>query len=428
MKTMFDINESFKAARTEYNQIYKNFLYINDYYAKLYQQDFVDLFSASTFSKVVPHWLSDVDYCALIKEDNNYEYYPSPEGDAALIHEFHKFIRRIYGLDFSCYATLICQGTMQAIDAISCITKGKVVFVMDSTVTFAKSIPTANGAKVVLIKTDDGIIDMEDLERKISAYPEEDRMYLYINYPNNPTGSQLTADEMKEVVRITQKYNLKVVHDHDICMTSYAVGHPSISIFSDKEAERNCIEIYTFSKEFGLSGLRVGVIVGNRDFIEMIKYHNYEMNVMIPKLNQEVARIAMARINPDEVRTRIGDSMCALVNGFRGLGWEELKNPQAGISFLLPAPKDFMKKFGNMAGEMFAFDMQKNFGIGVGPAKCNCLNKGKYIRVLSMEPADKCLEMFARISGRISPDMPVPESLYDEYRKMIKRGESCNVR
>lgn len=425
---MFKINENFEKARAEYNRIYKNFLYINDYYSKMYQSDFMDLFSASTFSKVVPHWLSDSDYCALVKANNNYEYYTSPEGDQELIHEFHKFIREIYGLDFSNYATLICQGTMQAIDAISCITKGKVVFVMDSTVTFAKSIPTANGAQVVFIKTNDGIIDTVDLEQKICEYSEEDRMYLYINYPNNPTGSQLSIDEIREVVRITQKYNLKVVHDHDICMTSYSDERPSISIFVDEEAEKNCIEIYTFSKEFGLSGLRVGVIVGNREFIDMIKYHNYEMNVMIPKLNQQIARIAMERIEPNEVKMRISESMYTLINGFRRLGWNELRTPQAGISFLLPAPKGFIEKFGEMAGELFAFHMQRDYGIGVGPAKCNCIDKGKYIRVLSMEPAEKCSVMFERIYGKVSPDMQVPEALLEEYKNMIKKGESCDVR
>ena len=183
MNSMYNINESFRIARTEYNQVYKDFLYINDYYNKEYGSDFVDLFSASTFSKVVPQWLSDKDYNELLKKDN-YEHYPSPEGNKDLIDAFHKFIKRIYGLDFRKYATLVCQGTMQAIDAISCISKGKIAFVIDSTVTFAKSIPTANGAKVVLIKTNNGIIDFDDLERKICSYPEEDRMYLYINYPN----------------------------------------------------------------------------------------------------------------------------------------------------------------------------------------------------------------------------------------------------
>lgn len=55
MNSMYNINESFRIARKEYNQVYKDFLYINDYYDKIYGSDFVDLFSASTFSKVVPH-------------------------------------------------------------------------------------------------------------------------------------------------------------------------------------------------------------------------------------------------------------------------------------------------------------------------------------------------------------------------------------
>ncbi len=425
MNSMYNINESFRIARMEYNQIYKDFLYINYYYDKVYGTGFMDLFSASTFSRVVPQWLSDEDYNELLKKDN-YEHYPSPEGNKDLIDSFHHFIKRIYNLDFSKYATLVCQGTMQAIDAISCISKGKIAFVIDATVTFAKSIPTANGAKVVLIKTNNGIIDFEDLESKICSYPEEDRMYLYINYPNNPTGSQITIDDLKEILRITQKYNLKVVHDHDICMTSYT--RPPISIFEEECAEQNSIEIYTFSKEFGLSGLRVGIIVGNRDFIDMIRYHNYEMNVMIPSLNQRIACTALERVEPSVVKEKITASMDTLVMGFQKLGWEKLEHPQAGISFLLPAPKQFIEVFGEDAGELFAFHMQKDFGIGVGPAKCNCLEKGKYIRILSMEPADMCLKMFERIDKKVSPDMNIPDSLHKEYREILKEGERHNVR
>lgn len=44
MNSMYNINESFRIARKEYNQVYKDFLYINDYYDKIYGSDFVDLF------------------------------------------------------------------------------------------------------------------------------------------------------------------------------------------------------------------------------------------------------------------------------------------------------------------------------------------------------------------------------------------------
>lgn len=36
MNSMYNINESFRIARMEFNQIYKDFLYINDYYDKVY--------------------------------------------------------------------------------------------------------------------------------------------------------------------------------------------------------------------------------------------------------------------------------------------------------------------------------------------------------------------------------------------------------
>lgn len=422
------INPSFLAARTEFNEIYKDFLFISDYYQKIYGKRYVDLFTASTFSNVVPSLISTEDYINELKKDAYYQEYPSPSGDNELVNSFINFIKRVYHLDFSSYEIMVCQGTMQAIDAISCVLNGKIVFVIDSTVTFAKSIPTANGNEVVLVKTNDGIIDFDDLENKIKAYDAQEEMYLYLNYPNNPTGAQLTKAEFSKVIDITQKYGLKIVHDHDICFTSYDPERPSISIFEDKRAINNCIEIYTLSKELGLSGLRVGVIVGNREFIQMVRYHNYEMNIMIPSLNQRLAAYALQRVNPEIISRKIQASMKSLVNGFRALGWTNLSFPQAGIAFLLPVPDSYEKEYGEKSGELFAFFLQKNYGIGVGPAKCNCLTKGTYIRVLAMEPEEKCKKMFEEIKHYVSPNMSTNPTLYYEYCDIIRTAKQYDVR
>lgn len=424
----FVMNDNFVHARTEYNQIYKNFLYISEYYREIFKEEYVDLFTASTFSKVVPTLIEDKDYEKMIKGNSCYANYPSPEGNSTLLNAFHQFIRKIYDLDFSNYETMVCQGTMQAIDAISCILKGSVVFVMDSTVTFAKSIPTANGAEVVLIKTNDGILDIDDLTDKIHMYSNSKIKYLYINYPNNPTGAQITEGDLAQIIDVTQKYDIRIVHDHDICLTSYDSERPVISIFKNEKAIRNSIEIYTLSKEFGLSGLRIGIIVGNREFVKMIKYHNYEMNIMIPTLNQKIAELALNRMDINDTTNKIYNSMKTLVEGFRKLGWNNLRFPQAGISFLLEVPEAFVRKYNEQSGELFAFYLQKEFGIGVGPAKCNCLYRTNYIRVLSMEPGECCGMMFEKIRNYVSPQMETSNNLYNEYIDIIKLAEKSDVR
>ena len=427
-KSQIQMKSSFWAARSEFNQIYKNFLFVSDYYQKIYGERYIDLFTASTFSKVVPSLIATNDYVNELKSDMYYQEYPSPSGDDQLINSFIDFIKRVYQLDFSSYEIMVCQGTMQAIDAISRVLNGKIVFVMDSTVTFAKSIPTANGAKIVLIKTNNGIIDFDDLEKKIKAYSPQEYMYLYLNYPNNPTGAQLSKSEFSKLIDITQKYNLQIVHDHDICFTSYDPERPAISIFADKRAIENSIEIYTLSKEFGLSGLRVGIIVGNKKFIRMIKYHNYEMNIMIPSLNQRLAALALQRADPKIISNKIQSTMKVLVEGFQSLGWTHLKMPQAGIAFLLPVPNSYVKEYGDKSGAIFSFYLQKNYGIGVGPAKCNCLTKGQYIRVLAMEPSEKCQKMFDFIKNKVNVDMEIDHRLYSDYCNIIQLAEEHDVR
>lgn len=195
-KSQIQMKSSFWAARSEFNQIYKNFLFVSDYYQKIYGERYIDLFTASTFSKVVPSLIATKDYVNELKSDMYYQEYPSPSGDDQLINSFIDFIKRVYQLDFSSYEIMVCQGTMQAIDAISRVLNGKIVFVMDSTVTFAKSIPTANGAKIVLIKTNNGKYSSDRDTLRVeckSAVFHADFLLLRLSRFGNSTGSDASS-------------------------------------------------------------------------------------------------------------------------------------------------------------------------------------------------------------------------------------------
>lgn len=299
---------------------------------------------------------------------------------------------------------------------------------MDSTVTFAKELPMLNGAEIVLVNTNHGIIDFKDLKHKLEIYKNRNIKYFYINYPNNPTGAQLSEIEFKNLIDIALKNNLLIVHDHDICFVSYKKQKPIISIFNIKRAQETAIEIFTFSKEFGLSGLRVGLIVGNKDIIDMIKFHNYERNIMIPKLNQKLACIALKKFNKNEIIKNISQSMKTLINEFEKLGWKNIIKPHAGISFLLEVPKKFIDAFGKNSGELFAFFLISEYGIGVGPAIVNNRNLQNYIRILSMENSKKCSKVFSTIKNEVSPDMEVPKELYKKYIKILSITDTNYIR
>ena len=218
------------------------------------------------------------------------------------------------------------------------------------------------------------------------------------------------------------------MHDHDICFTSHNIERPVISILQVPGALNNCIEVYTLSKEFGLSGLRVAFVVGNKELIHLLQLHNYELSVMTPIFNQMVAEVALKYVQPQIIQDNIKQVMNVLVNGFRELGWENLESPHAGIAFLLPVPQIFIDFFGEKSDEVFSFYLQKYASIGVGPGKVYGKYGANFVRILSMASLDSSYKVFDILRDvGISPNMDVSPDLLKEYEMFLYEHRGYNL-
>ena len=88
---------------------------------------------------------------------------------------------------------------------------------------------------------------------------------IVINHPHNPTGASLDAGSMAAICEIAEQFDAVLVSDEVYRGLTLVDGitTPSAQLFSDK-----AITVGSMSKAFGLSGLRVGWIVGPEDIIE----------------------------------------------------------------------------------------------------------------------------------------------------------------
>lgn len=77
---------------------------------------------------------------------------------------------------------------------------------------------------------------------------------IVVNFPHNPTGVSITAEEQKELVAIAAEAQAWLVWDHAFGELTYAADPlPLPTRWYDR-----CIAWGTFSKSYGLAGLRVG--------------------------------------------------------------------------------------------------------------------------------------------------------------------------
>lgn len=85
---------------------------------------------------------------------------------------------------------------------------------------------------------------------------------LYINYPNNPTGTVATREFFERVVAFARKNNILVVNDAAYGALTYD-GYEPLSFLSVDGAKEVGLEVHSLSKSFNMTGWRIGFLVGD---------------------------------------------------------------------------------------------------------------------------------------------------------------------
>ncbi len=106
--------------------------------------------------------------------------------------------------------------------------------------------------------------------------------------PINPLGTAYTEAEIKEICQISEEHNLLVIDD--VTYRDFSEPFPTYDFIPDKT-----IVSYTFSKQCGLAGMRIGVLAAPRELMDrMMPYNTNVLSVNI--LAQRGALAAMEKI------------------------------------------------------------------------------------------------------------------------------------
>ena len=90
---------------------------------------------------------------------------------------------------------------------------------------------------------------------------------LYLNTPNNPSGKVLNKSQLEQVADFVRTHNLWLISDEAYDGMTYD-DHVHISIGSFPDMFERTVSIFTFSKVYMFSGLRLGYVVTGEDTIK----------------------------------------------------------------------------------------------------------------------------------------------------------------
>ena len=92
---------------------------------------------------------------------------------------------------------------------------------------------------------------------------------MWTNYPNMPTGAPASRQLYERLVRFGLEHNILICNDNPY---SFILNDKPLSILSVPRARECCVELNSLSKAHNMSGWRVGMIAGEREYVsELLK-------------------------------------------------------------------------------------------------------------------------------------------------------------
>ena len=222
-----------------------------------------------------------------------YTHYGDPKGDPELIVAIRRAWKEDFGQNVSedeiLVTTSSCIGMSQAMMGI--LNPGDEIIVFGPYFAdYASQAALAGGRLVeVITREADGYRPHEDALR--SAITPRTRAMI-VNTPCNPTGAAYDRETLEMLARIAQEYDLLILADE--IYTRYLYDGEFIPMRTLPGMAERTVTLNSFSKNFLMTGWRVGYIIAHPELIQVFKAINDALTYAAPSISQRAAIKALS--------------------------------------------------------------------------------------------------------------------------------------
>jgi LL-diaminopimelate aminotransferase len=213
---------------------------------------------------------------------------------------------------------------------------------------------------------------------------------LFLGYPNNPTGALAPPEYFDEAIAFCQQHDLLLVHDNAYSEISFD-GYVAPSLLERPGAKDVCIEMFSLSKTYNMTGWRIAFACGNPTAIKALGTVKNNLD------SGQFTAIQDAAIAALEGDQRCVADMCALYQSRRDLVLEalgaigiECEAPKATIYVWAKVPEGF-------TSAEFAEKVLTEAHVIVTPGSGYGPDGEGYIRISLTTPDSQLLEAVRRI-------------------------------
>ena len=208
--------------------------------------------------------------------EENYSHYTGMRGLPEHCEAACAFQKKRYGLDYDPQTEVLTTvGATEAIAAslLAVLEEGDKVLIPAPAYPGYKPMVDLAGAELITLDTSETgfICQPEQLEAAFETYGESIKAII-LNYPSNPTGTLLSAEQMIKLAEVIKQHPVFVISDEVYSELNYVSDHVSMATYLPEQT----IVINGLSKSHAMTGWRIGFIFAQKYLIdEIIKVHQY---------------------------------------------------------------------------------------------------------------------------------------------------------
>jgi len=221
-----------------------------------------------------------------------------------------------------------------------------------------------------------------DTEAMLKAITPKTKIIFMAN-PSNPTGATLSEKELKDFIKRVPEHVLVVV---DEAYTEYADCPADLISMVRDGSQPNLIVSRTFSKIYGLAGLRIGYAVAHPDFVKALNQVREPFNTNL------MAQLGAAAALDDEEFLKHAKEV-----NKQGLRYLRGEFEKMGLEYVPTEANFLLVKVGD--GVKVFQEMQK-LGVIIRPVANYKLPEWIRITVGTAEQNEHCISCLKKVLGR----------------------------
>lgn len=334
---------------------------------------------------------------SLAKHSEDLRRYPKTAGEAALNESMLGFVKSRFGVELKANELISSFGTREVLfnfpqyylfdkpDAVMAYTNPFYQIYEGAAI--------ASRAKVIHLNLTE--------QNSFKPVINEDELatcdLVILNFPNNPTASVLSIDELGEWVKLALKHDFCLINDECYSEIYTAQKVPSLleaSVYVGNVSFKNVLVINSISKRSSAPGLRSGFIAGDATILKGYAQYRTYVGCASPLPLQAAAAVAWADDEHVQVARDVYEQNFKAAREILGVETSDatfylwLKVPDA-LEFTQRLYRDYNVKV--LPGEFLARADQRGENPGIG-----------YIRIALVEETTKTIQALMRLKEALN--------------------------